>query len=62
MDRFYGTKRVGGEITPVTKDEFGTFKIYTIFIDEEYSYTADETTTPFERFLQRNDAFLERTA
>ena len=61
-DRFYGTKRVGGEITPVSKDEFGTFKIFTIFIDEQYSYTEDESTTPFERFLQRNDAFLERTA
>jgi hypothetical protein len=60
--RFYGTKRQGNDITPVTRDEFGTFKFYTIFIDEDYTFTADESTTPFQRFLQRNDTFLERTA
>jgi hypothetical protein len=60
--RFYGTRTVGNDVVSVTKEEFGTFKFYTIFIDEEYSYTADETTTPFQRFLNRNEAFLERTA
>jgi hypothetical protein len=59
--RFYGTQE-GTEIVPVTKAQFGTFKFYTIFIDETYDYEADATTTPFQRFLQRNIDFLEATA
>lgn len=59
--RFYGTAR-GNDVVPVTRDEFGTFKFYTIFIDETYDFEADVTTTPFQRFLQRNIDFLEATA
>lgn len=59
--RFYGTQEID-QVTPVTEAEFGTFKFYTIFIDETYDYEADTTTTPFERFLKRNIPFLELTA
>lgn len=59
--RYYGTQEIDS-ITPVTKEQFGTFKFYTIFIDETYDFAEDETTTPFERFLLRNTDFLERTA
>jgi hypothetical protein len=59
--RYYGTQE-SDSISEVTKDQFGTFKFYTIFIDETYDFPEDTTTTPFERFLQRNSAFLERTA
>jgi hypothetical protein len=59
--RFYGTQSKDDK-TPVTKNEFGTFKFYTIFIDETYEFEADKTTTPFERFLSRNLEFLEQTA
>lgn len=59
--RYYGTQETDG-ISPVSKEQFGTFKFYTIFIDESYDYPADTTTTPFERFLQRNTDFLEKTA
>jgi hypothetical protein len=60
--RFYGTTESNGDLLEVTKEDFGSFKFYTIFIDEEYSYSEDETTTPFERFLNRNVAFLEKSA
>jgi hypothetical protein len=60
--RFYGTNETSEGLVGVTKQEFGTFKFYTIFIDEEFSFPEDETTTPFQRFLNRNEAFLERTA
>jgi hypothetical protein len=59
--RYYGTQE-SDSISEVTKDQFGTFKFYTIFIDETYDFPEDTTTTPFERFLQRNSAFLEKTA
>jgi hypothetical protein len=59
--RYYGTQE-SDSISEVTKDQFGTFKFYTIFIDETYDFPEDTTTSPFERFLQRNSAFLERTA
>jgi hypothetical protein len=59
--RYYGTQE-SDSISEVTKDQFGTFKFYTIFIDETYDFPGDTTTTPFERFLQRNSAFLEKTA
>lgn len=59
--RYYGTREING-VTPVTKEDFGTFKFFTIFIDESYDFPADTKTTPFERFLARNTDFLERTA
>ncbi|MFZ9704297.1 MAG: hypothetical protein ACO3BB_03425 [Bacilli bacterium] len=59
--RYFGTREIDG-VTPVSKEEFGTFKFYTIFIDETYDFAEDATTTPFERFLTRNTDFLERTA
>jgi hypothetical protein len=59
--RFYGT-RSRDDKTKLDKTDFGTFKFYTIFIDETYEYEADKTTTPFERFLSRNLDFLEQTA
>jgi hypothetical protein len=59
--RYYGTQENDG-ISEVTKEQFGTFKFFTIFIDETYDFTEDTTTTPFERFLQRNTEFLEKTA
>lgn len=59
--RFYGTQE-GDQLVPVSKAEFGTFKFYTIFIDETYEFEDDRTTTPFQRFLQRNIDFLEATA
>lgn len=59
--RYYGTQEIDS-IVPVTSAEFGTFKFYTIFTDEAYDFPEDSTTTPFERFLQRNTEFLERTA
>lgn len=59
--RYYGTQE-SDSISQVTKDQFGTFKFYTIFIDETYDFPQDTTTTPFERFLQRNTDFLEKTA
>jgi len=42
------------------KDTFGAFKFYTIFIDQEVD--SDLTTTPWQRFIDRNTAFLERSA
>lgn len=42
------------------QDTFGEFKFYTIFIDEEV--TSDATTTAWQRFVDRNIAFLERSA
>jgi hypothetical protein len=59
--RYYGTQE-SDSISEVTKEQFGTFKFYTIFIDEAYDFPEDTTTTPFERFLQRNTEFLEKTA
>jgi hypothetical protein len=59
--RYYGTQENNG-ISEVTKEQFGTFKFFTIFIDETYDFSEDTTTTPFERFLQRNTEFLEKTA
>jgi hypothetical protein len=59
--RYYGTQE-SDSISEVTKEQFGTFKFYTIFTDESYDFPEDTTTTPFERFLQRNTDFLERTA
>ena len=59
--RYYGTQE-SDSISQVTKEQFGTFKFYTIFTDETYDYPEDTTTTPFERFLQRNTDFLEKTA
>jgi thioredoxin-related protein len=59
--RFYGTQK-GSDVIPVNKEQFGTFKFYTIFIDETYDFESDVTTTPFQRFLQRNIDFLETTA
>jgi hypothetical protein len=59
--RYYGTQE-SDSISEVTKDQFGTFKFYTIFTDESYDFPEDTTTTPFERFLQRNTEFLEKTA
>jgi hypothetical protein len=59
--RYYGTQE-SDSISQVTKEEFGTFKFYTIFTDETYDFPEDTTTTPFERFLLRNAAFLEKTA
>jgi hypothetical protein len=59
--RYYGTQEVDS-IVPVSEEQFGEFKFYTIFTDESYDYPEDTTTTPFERFLQRNIDFLERTA
>jgi hypothetical protein len=41
-------------------DEFSSFKFYTIFTDQEVD--SDETTTAWERFTDRNTAFLERSA
>jgi hypothetical protein len=58
--RYYGTQE-SDSISEVTKEQFGTFKFYTIFTDETYDYLED-TTTPFESFLQRNTEFLEKTA
>jgi hypothetical protein len=59
--RYFGTQE-SDSIRPVTKEQFGTFKFYTIFTDETYDFPQDTKTTPFERFLQRNTDFLERTA
>jgi hypothetical protein len=59
--RYYGTLE-SESISEVNKEKFGTFKFYTIFIDETYDFPEDTTTTPFERFLQRNTEFLEKTA
>ncbi len=59
--RYFGTQEIDS-VVPVTEDQFGEFTFYTIFTDENYDYPEDTTTTPFERFLQRNIAFLERTA
>jgi hypothetical protein len=59
--RYYGTLE-NDRISTVTPEDFGTFKFYTIFIDETYDFPEDSTTTPFERFLQRNTEFLEKTA
>ena len=59
--RYYGTQE-SDSISEVTKDQFGTFKFFTIFTDESYDFPEDTTTTPFERFLQRNTEFLEKTA
>lgn len=43
-------------------DNFESFKVYTIFRDEEFENTASSINakTPFERFLDRNDEFLTR--
>jgi thiol-disulfide isomerase/thioredoxin len=60
--RYYGTQESGKSISEVNPEKFGTFKFYTIFTDETYDFPEDTTTTPFERFLQRNANFLEKTA
>jgi hypothetical protein len=57
--RYNGTQE-SDSISQVTKEQIGTFKFYTIFTDETYDYPED-TTTPFEGFLQRNTEFLEKT-
>ena len=59
--RYYGTQE-SDSISQVTKEQFGTFKFYTIFTDETYDFPEDTTTSPFERFLLRNTEFLEKTA
>jgi thiol-disulfide isomerase/thioredoxin len=59
--RYYGTKG-SVSVSEVDKEQFGKFKFYTIFTDETYDFPEDTTTTPFERFLQRNTEFLEKTA
>jgi thioredoxin-related protein len=43
-------------------DDFESFKIYTIFRDEEFDNTDSSINakTPFEKFLDRNDEFLQR--
>jgi len=41
-------------------DTYGAFKFYTIFIDQEVD--SDETTTAWQRFIDRNDDFLLRAA
>lgn len=60
--RYFGTREQGSTITEVSASDFGTFKFFTIFTDETYEYEADTTTTPFQRFLERNTEFLEKTA
>jgi hypothetical protein len=57
--RFYGTRRSGSTVIPVTATDFGTFKFYTIFVDEEFANDPTPTVTPFQRFLNRNSAFRE---
>lgn len=42
------------------EDTFGEFKFFTIFTDQEVE--SDLTTSAFDRFIDRNTAFLERTA
>ncbi len=42
------------------KETYGAFKFFTIFIDEEVD--TDSTTTAWQRFVDRNTAFLERAA
>ena len=42
------------------KETFGEFKFYTIFTDQEID--SDETTTAWDRFIDRNTDFLERAA
>jgi hypothetical protein len=59
--RYNGTQE-SDSISQVTKEQFGTFKFYTIFTDETYDYLEDTTTTPLEGFLQRNTEFLEKNA